>query len=125
MKLSKVLIVVMLLILSTYTLFTFSQNVKVSYETSFASIMEGELVDKQIMLVGLADPDTVKWDSNLEKLSFYLTDGEYSIPVVYNKPISTVMDLAEVEVMVEGYYIEGVFYANKLQTRCPSKYDAK
>ncbi|KUO49791.1 MAG: hypothetical protein APF76_00680 [Desulfitibacter sp. BRH_c19] len=125
MKLSKILLVFILLSISSYTLFTFSQNVQVSYETSFANLIEEEVVDRQLMLVGLADPDSVQWDSSLQELSFYLTDGEYSIPVVYNKPISTVMDLDEVEIMVEGYYREGVFNANKLQTRCPSKYDAK
>jgi len=124
-KLSKILLVFILLSISSYTLFTFSQNVQVSYETSFANLIEEEVVDRQLMLVGLADPDSVQWDSSLQELSFYLTDGEYSIPVVYNKPISTVMDLDEVEIMVEGYYREGVFNANKLQTRCPSKYDAK
>lgn len=125
MKRPKILLVVMLIFLFSYTLFTFSQSVKVSYETSFASLMEEEFLDRQIMLIGLADPGTVKWDENLEELNFNLTDGEYSVPVVYNRPISTVMDLAEVEIMVEGYYQEGIFYANKLQTRCPSKYDAK
>ena len=125
MKLSKMLLVVLLMLLSSYTLFLFSQSARVSYETSFGSLIEGETSDRQYLLVGMAEPDTVKWDSSLQELSFNLTDGEYSIPVTYDKPISTVMDLTEVEIMVEGYYTDGIFRANKLQTRCPSKYDAK
>lgn len=125
MKLSKMLLVILLLLVSSYTLFLFSQNVRVSYETSLGSLIEQEPSDRLYLLVGLAEPASVIWDSALQELSFNLTDGEYSIPVTYDKPISTVMDLAEVEIMVEGYYTGGIFRANKLQTRCPSKYDVK
>lgn len=125
MKLSKGLLFVLLLLLSSYALFLFSQNLKVSYETSFAYVIEKGVSNRQYMLVGIAKPDTVKWDSTKQELQFVLTDGEYSLPVVYNRPMSNIMDLAEVEVLVEGVYLDGTFFANKLQTRCPSKYEAE
>ena len=125
MKKSKVLLIILILCLSSYTLYLFSQNLNVSQETSFAFVIEEGKADRQYMLAGKIDPSTVKWDSSREELQFILTDGEHSLSVIYNKPMSSSMDLSEVEVVVEGVYSDGIFLANKLQTRCPSKYEVK
>ncbi|RMF10917.1 MAG: cytochrome c maturation protein CcmE [Candidatus Neomarinimicrobiota bacterium] len=61
-------------------------------------------------------------DTDLLDASFVLDQGDETIPVRYR---GTRPDLFKdgAEVIVEGEYIDGVFQADMLQTKCASRYE--
>ncbi len=61
-------------------------------------------------------------DSDLLDASFVVEQGDESVPVRYR---GTRPDLFKdgAEVIVEGEYIDGVFQADMLQTKCASRYE--
>lgn len=91
-------------------------------------VARGEAFEGQRLLTeGNLLPDTIAWDSQKIELRFSLADfqePDKELQVVYS---GTEPDnFSEgTQVVVEGYYDsqEGVFRAETLQTKCPSKYE--
>lgn len=84
---------------------------------------QDSLHDKQIRVTGQVVADSMNWDAETVTLSFILADGEASLPVYYQGVIPDMFKEGS-DVVVEGKYdLQGVFYANKLITACPSKYE--
>ncbi len=86
-----------------------------------------EYTDHFILTQGLLNEDSVQWDADKIKLDFELIDQETdeTLKVTYSgvKPDNF---SAEVIVIVEGKLKEnGVFAAEKVQTKCPSKYEGE
>ena len=64
-----------------------------------------------------------KFESN--KFSFYMQDDNNSeMKVIYDGAKPNNFEMAEA-VVVKGKVKEGVFMANEILTKCPSKYEAK
>ena len=64
-----------------------------------------------------------KFESN--KFSFYMQDDNNSeMKVIYDGAKPNNFEMAEA-VVVKGKVREGVFMANEILTKCPSKYEAK
>ncbi|TDA68569.1 MAG: cytochrome c maturation protein CcmE [Clostridia bacterium] len=87
-----------------------------------------ELGGQYLLTEGTLLQDTVQWDSQKIELRFSLADFEEPdklLPVVYEgiKPDNFSQGT---QAVVEGYYDPqaGVFKAEKLTTKCPSKYEA-
>ncbi len=82
--------------------------------------------DKLILTQGLLDETTVNWDTEKLQLSFTVKDelGKNPLNVTYNgvKPDNFSKDVI---VIVEGYMNGDIFEAEKLQTKCPSKYEGE
>jgi cytochrome c-type biogenesis protein CcmE len=63
-----------------------------------------------------------RYDMKAPRLDFVLKDNEgRTIPVVYHKPKPETFDQADM-IKVYGAYREGVFQADELTLKCPSKY---
>lgn len=81
-----------------------------------------------LLVPGKLIGDSVNFNGDNIELTFTITDmeeGKYKLPVVYNdvKPDNFGEDA---EVILEGYYDKenNVFKAEKVTTKCPSKYEA-
>ncbi|WP_070120494.1 cytochrome c maturation protein CcmE [Bacillus marinisedimentorum] len=80
-----------------------------------------------VLTQGLLNEDSVKWDAGKIQLDFELIDQntDETLDITYNgvKPDNF---SAEVIVIVEGKLEKnGVFVAEKVQTKCPSKYEGE
>jgi cytochrome c-type biogenesis protein CcmE len=78
-----------------------------------------------LLTEGILQGDSVRWDGQRIELRFRLGDLQEQnkqIEVVYH---GTRPDNFQdgTQVVVQGRYREGVFYAEKLTTKCPSKYE--
>jgi len=93
----------------------------------FLSLTDVHTVDasERIRLGGLVEVGSIKVSSsNQLKCNFQLKQGETLVPVQF---IGTRPDLFkdEAEVIVEGYYVNGAFQADQLQTKCASRYEGE
>lgn len=103
---------------------TASQQVSIKDMLAQGPVLEGQY----LLTEGTLLQDTVQWDSQKIELRFSLADfadPDELLPVLYQgiKPDN----FSEgTQAVVEGYYDPqaGVFKAEKLQTKCPSKYEA-
>lgn len=83
--------------------------------------------NEYVLTQGLLNKDSVEWNADKIELKFEIyEDGkEVYLPVVYMgvKPDNFSDDVI---VIVEGFLKEnGVFEAEKVQTKCPSKYEGE
>jgi len=94
------------------------------YYTVSEFLAEGESISgKQVRVAGQVVPDSVKQDTENFTLSFTITDGETTLPVVYQGVVPDTFK-AGTDIVVEGKSDQqGVFHASKLITKCPSKYE--
>ncbi|WP_077211319.1 cytochrome c maturation protein CcmE [Bacillus dakarensis] len=79
-----------------------------------------------IMTQGLLNKDSVQWDADKIELEFSIYDeNDVTLPV-FHKGIKPDNFSDDVIVIVEGFVNEeGVFEAEKVQTKCPSKYEGE
>ena len=93
----------------------------------FLSLDQIDNVDKaeRIRLGGLVKAGSIQVSKkNQLYCDFELNQGNHSIRVSFN---GTRPDLFkdEAEVIVEGNYIDGIFVADQLQTKCASRYEGE
>ncbi len=83
---------------------------------------------RKLRVLGRVSPGSVQWNAEQGKLSFALVGsdgGGRSLPVAY-PGIKPAMFAEGREVIVEGNVESGgVFHADTLMTKCPSKYEAE
>ena len=94
-------------------------------EVKLRDLTKSEQHDNGYVLTqGMLKESSVQWDAKRMELSFELYDQKEKIRVYYTgaKP-DNFSD--GVIVIVEGEWREGVFYAEKVQTKCPSKYEGE
>ncbi|MBI5166733.1 MAG: cytochrome c maturation protein CcmE [candidate division NC10 bacterium] len=79
-----------------------------------------------VRLGGRVVEGSIKWDPIALKLEFIIADEkENTLPVAYKGVVPDTFK-GGVDVVVEGKYSpQGVFIANILLAKCPSKYEAK
>ncbi|MFE8698188.1 cytochrome c maturation protein CcmE [Cytobacillus sp. FJAT-53684] len=83
--------------------------------------------DEYVMTQGLLNEDTIKWDADKIELTFEIVEEESntSLPITY-KGVKPDNFSEDVIVIVEGFLQgNGVFEAEKVQTKCPSKYEGE
>ncbi|MFE8703341.1 cytochrome c maturation protein CcmE [Cytobacillus sp. FJAT-54145] len=82
--------------------------------------------EKYIMTQGLLDVSSIDWNPDDIVLKFEIyEEGTENLPIRYEgvKPDNFTQDVI---VIVEGFITkEGVFEAEKVQTKCPSKYEGE
>ena len=68
---------------------------------------------------------TIETDASAGTVAFSVSDGTSTVPILYQGPMpDTLRD--EGEAVVEGEMgADGVFRADKLFAKCPSKFEAK
>jgi cytochrome c-type biogenesis protein CcmE len=83
--------------------------------------------DQRVLLRGKVGPDKLAIDAQGRKADFHLLgeDKSHDLPVSYRGAIPDLFK-AGADVVVEGKLgPDGVFQADKVFTKCASKYDAK
>ncbi len=82
-----------------------------------------DLVGKGLRVNGHVDSTTVSWDADSLTLRFELTDGSSSLPVIYKGVAPDMFNSGE-SIVVEGKLgQDGIFHANNILVKCPSKYE--
>ena len=94
------------------------------YITVSEFVEEGDsLYGQHIRVAGHVDTESVSWDTENFTLSFTLVDGKASLPVIYQGAIPDTFRPGN-DVVAEGKSDQqGVFHADNLITKCPSKYE--
>lgn len=101
-----------------------SQFATYYYTVSEFVAQSESLSGEQVRVTGQIIPDSVIQDTNNFTLNFTITDGETSLPVVYQGVVVPDTFKAGTDIVVEGRSDQqGVFFASKLITKCPSKYE--
>ncbi|MED3570705.1 cytochrome c maturation protein CcmE [Cytobacillus praedii] len=98
-----------------------------SKEITIEDLLTENYKDEYVLTQGMLKQDSVKWDADKIELTFEIFDEETnaSLPIIYNgvKPDNFSDDVI---VIVEGFIRgNGVFEAEKVQTKCPSKYEGE
>jgi cytochrome c-type biogenesis protein CcmE len=80
-------------------------------------------VDRTVRVAGTVAPGTIQRTSTSETVKFTVADGSLLMPVIYNGIVPDVFK-DNVQVVVEGKLQNGVFRADTLLAKCPSKFQA-
>lgn len=84
--------------------------------------------DTYVQTEGTVLGETIQWDAPKVELTFTVAgklNSAVTMPVMYKRVIPENFQNTT-EVMVGGYYTpEGVFQAEEMITKCPSKYETK
>lgn len=98
-----------------------------TYYYTISELMEqsGSIQGNNVRITGQVASDSVERELGGLKLRFTISDGRNSLPVVYNGAVPDTFK-ADSDVVVEGRLnSEGVFQAETIVTKCPSKYAPK
>lgn len=85
-----------------------------------------QLDGKYVVTQGKLVPGSAAWNGEQVSLKFTLADGQAEVPIIYNGTAPDNFDYPQAEIIVKGTWNnrEGMFYAQKVETKCPSKYEA-
>jgi cytochrome c-type biogenesis protein CcmE len=82
-----------------------------------------DAIGERVRVTGLVDGDTIDWDDRNLDLAFDIVDDSGRLSVTYHG-VRPDMFQGEAEAVVEGALsTSGVFEANNLLLKCPSKYE--
>ncbi len=100
---------------------TFTQNV-----TPYISFAEAKLSGRQVQVAGKLKPDSVDYSSGVLRFTLLDPDKSESLVVIYRGTRPANLEEAE-SIVVIGKYdnTSDIFFANKILTKCPSKYEGK
>ena len=91
-------------------------------------VLNGDSYAGEYLLVeGKVLPETIEWNGEKIELKFMVTDGQYQLPIIYYDVAPDNLDYeGGAEAILRGKYDTGagVFVADSVETRCPSKYEA-
>ncbi len=84
----------------------------------------GACTSQTVRVEGTVQRGSIQRDETTQQLSFVISDGQQSLPVVYTGVVPDIFN-AGIQVVVEGHYSgQGPFQALTLLTKCPSKFTA-
>ncbi len=102
---------------------SFDDNASYYLTVSELFAKEGIEPHEGVRIHGYVDPASIKWDPQAIEVTFLLHEGGDTLQVYYQgvKPDQ----LADAQrVVAEGYLRpDGVFQANRIMLKCPSKYE--
>jgi cytochrome c-type biogenesis protein CcmE len=85
---------------------------------------ETELQDVSIRVAGEIVEGSVSWDAESLELRFTINEGGKDMPVTYHGTRPSGFSPGS-NILVEGRYtLDGIFMADKLILKCPSKYES-
>ena len=107
-----------------YLIYAGVRDTRMYYLTPSEIIEMGEEArNTGIRLGGIVEAGSISWNEQELLLAFRVIDGESSIPVVYQGVVPDTFENG-VEIVVEGKYTDdGLFKAELLLPKCPSKYE--
>lgn len=96
--------------------------------TPYVSFAEAQETDKRVQVIGEVLKDRVQYDADSLRLVFDLIDAEHEsdtpMTVVYAGAMPGNFDQAE-RIVCKGQFRDGVFHADELLLKCPSKYEGE
>lgn len=108
-----------------YLLYT-AMGSSVSYYLSVGEAVAraATLGDRGVRVSGVVQANSIHWDPATLRLEFSLAEGGAQLPVRYQGVRPDLFEGGR-QVVVEGRFTpEGVFSANTLLVKCPSKYES-
>ncbi|MEW6456692.1 MAG: cytochrome c maturation protein CcmE [Acidobacteriota bacterium] len=117
---------IIVLVALSYLIYTGIRETGIYYLTvSELKVRSNTIYNQNFRVGGEVIPGSISWNSRSLELSFKITDGKENLKVIYKGIIPDIFKAGS-EVVIEGVYTEeGIFHANTLLTKCPSKYKAK
>lgn len=74
-----------------------------------------------VRVAGIVANNSVVRETSTNTVHFVITEGAQTLPVVYGGVVPDIFRPG-VQVVVEGHVTSGVFHAQNLLTKCPSRY---
>jgi cytochrome c-type biogenesis protein CcmE len=99
-----------------------------SKEITITNIIDesGKFDADYVMTQGLLIKDSIQWNADELELRFEIYDENGTLLPVYHKGVQPDNFTDDVIVIVEGFIQkDGVFEAEKVMTKCPSKYEGE
>lgn len=91
---------------------------------SYLNENSAELAESYITTEGLLVEDSIDWNADDVQLNFALEDETGAVLPVHYQGVEPDNFTEEVYIIVHGHIAEdGIFTAEKVQTRCPSTYE--
>ena len=107
-----------------YLIFSSMRGATAQYVTTSEAKSVG-LANRMVRVSGVVVGETINWDAQALLLKFDLSDDAGRLPVVF-KGVRPDMFQDGATATVEGKVgADGVFQANQILLKCPSKYEAK
>jgi len=97
----------------------FTENI--SPYISVSDLKTDNTQNRNVQLYGQVILDTIFFDNDSGITTFDITDGNQSIPVTHRGMINNLEH--STEVVAIGEYKSGLFEADKVLVKCPSKYE--
>lgn len=125
-KRTKVFLGVGLIVAAMAALMVLGLSRSQTYYVTLAELLSqpAAQADRQLRVNGKLVGSSVDFDPDKVVLRFELRDGGRTLPVTYNGVRPSSFEDGS-DVLVEGRYRDGVFFAENVMTKCPSKYEAK
>lgn len=121
LKRSKLLVIIVLPILFVVLMFgLFNENV--SPYISVSELIEGNNVNRNVQVFGDVLVESIDFDTQSGILTFDITDGENIATIQHQGIISNLVNASEVVAL--GEYSGGIFKAERVLVKCPSKYES-
>ncbi|GAW92156.1 cytochrome c maturation protein CcmE [Calderihabitans maritimus] len=124
----KMTIGILIVVLAVGYLIVSGFSLNSGYQVTISELLENPEAyeGKYIVTEGKLDQSSVQWDSQKIELRFKVFQEDTTMPVVYNGVMPDNFDYPEADIILQGYYNSksGIFEAEKVSTRCPSKYEA-
>jgi len=123
----KIVIGVLIIVAALSYLIASSLKENASYYLTVSELAARSDITPQsgVRVHGLVDPGSIQWDAEAVILEFDLHDEFNTLHITYHgiKPDQ----LAEAQqVVLEGHrQADGIFHAEKIMLKCPSKYETK
>lgn len=122
------LIVVALVIFGAigYLIYNAVQSSAASYFVTVGELQQqsSSMDGQRVQVGGDVKSGTIVKGAPGQPISFVLTDGTHTVPVVYHGVLPDIFS-DQVQVVVEGtYHANGTFQADSLLTKCPSRFTA-
>lgn len=123
MKTKMVLITGLLLLMAVFgfLLYKAIENSAAFYYT-LAELSDPDLMGKQVRVKGRLLKESVRYQPELPRLTFTVSDGEYQAEMVYLEVMPDNFNHIS-EVIAEGKVRGEQFQVSKLMLQCPSKYE--
>ena len=115
--------IIILAVLAYVTFSSFQTNAVYYYTLKEFSAQQDKLVGQNIRINGPLDLSSIQNDQKTLELKFNLKDGDSVLPVVYHGVAPDTLKTGE-SVVAEGHLGQnGVFQADSILVKCPSKYE--
>ncbi len=116
---------VILAVLAYVAYNSFQSNAVYYYTLREFKTQQSSLAGQTVRINGPLDKDSIQIDQKTLVLQFNLKDGDIILPVVYRGVVPDTLKTGE-SVVAEGHLgADGVFQADNILVKCPSKYEAQ